>query len=78
MTKIYLSIRNARGQMQTIDPQNVPADASPEVQVAAEALALALAPKRGRGRPAGYRCSPETVARMVESRLATLAARREG
>ena len=76
MAKIYLSIRNARGQMQSIDPQNGPADASPEVRAAAEALAAAMAPKRGRGRPAGYKCSPETVAQMVASRMATLAARR--
>lgn len=76
MTKIYLSIRNARGQMQSIDPQNIPVDASAEVRAAAEALAAAMAPKRGRGRPVGYRCSPETVAQMVASRMATLAARK--
>lgn len=106
MTKIFLSYRNAKGQMKSVDPMNVPADAPQDVREAAarvtgeavadgatvEALRIDLAnanvtigqleaqirgEPRKRGRPAGYKCSEDTVKRMVEGRIKTLAQKRQ-
>jgi hypothetical protein len=128
MTKLHISFRNARGQMQSVDPANVPEGAPDAVKAAAAAIMGAVAvglpdaaltalvdslsaklaeaevanvalsnanlsltrqvtalmataegeapPKGKRGRPAGYKCSPETVARMTAGRVATMARKR--
>ena len=76
---IFLSIRDGKGRMYSVNPFAIQADLPDDVKQQAQDLirALALAPKRPRGRPVGYKCSPETVAQMVASRQATLAAKRE-
>lgn len=81
MIKMHLSYRNARGHMQSVDPFNVPAEAPDEIKIVAEAMREVLTvkeaePKRGRGRPKGYRCSDETIARMREGRQRVTEARR--
>lgn len=128
MTKLHISFRNAKGQMQSVDPSNVPDTAPDAVKAAASAIMgaqmvgasdaalTALAddlsaklaeaqaanvtlsnanaslqrqvdalmaevgcepkPKGKRGRPAGYRCSQETIDRMVAGRVATMARKR--
>ncbi len=75
--RIYLAVRNSAGQLRTYNPAELPADVSPDVRAAADAVLAAVTPKRGRGRPKGYRCSAETVAAMVGARMATLAARKQ-
>ncbi len=74
---VYLAFRDSKGRMHSVNPAEIPADAPAEVREAASQMLAALAlvkPKGKRGRPAGYKCSPETVAQMVASRRATLEA----
>lgn len=73
MIKMHLSFRNARGQMQSVNPFDVPDNAPDEIKIVAEAMREVLtvkevAPKGKRGRPAGYKCSAETLAKMAEGR----------
>lgn len=78
--KIYIAMRDAKGRVRSYDPANMPADAPEAAHRAAAAIlgrdTVPAQPKGKRGRPAGYKCSPETVAKMVASRQATLAAKR--
>lgn len=85
MTKFYLTVsaRNDMGQMQSLKGTALPQDVQAIYDAANRKLAKVNAemdphPKtaKKRGRPVGYKCSPETVAQMVESRLRTLAARK--
>ena len=79
MTKpVFLSIRDSKGRMYSVNPFDIKADLPEDVKSQALNLihAIGLMPKRGRGRPAGYKCSPESVARSVEGRAKTLAQKR--
>lgn len=71
MMKIHISYRNAKGQMQSVDPLNMPenVDVPLEVAVAAQAIVKAMTKGR-RGRPKGYRCDAETRRRMREGQQA--------
>ena len=72
---IFLSIRDAKGRMFSVNPFDIRADLPDDVKAQAVSLihAIGLLPKRGRGCPKGYRPSPESVTRSVEGRAATRA-----
>ena len=78
MSQVYLSARDSKGRVRTFNPAELPADAPAHVVAAAQALLASQQPKRGRGRPAGYKCSADTVARMAASQRARWAAARAG
>ncbi len=77
--KIFLSLRDAKGRMHSVNPFDIQEHLPTEVKAQAETLiaALSMKPKRGRGRPKGYKCSGETVAKMVAGTAKTKAAKRQ-